>query len=152
MSAEDEKWMHKALRLAKVAALRGEAPVGCIITTDEREIIGIANEIESRQDATAHAEILAIQAASRLLERRRLSDCSIYITLEPCPMCTGAILQARFKKVVFGAYDPKWGACGSVIDMTRPNLFNHNPIWIGGVKEDEARQLLQEFFRGLREK
>ncbi len=144
--------MMMALDLARQAGTTGEVPVGAVITTVDGQVIAsAANAVEARQDATAHAEILAIQAASRTLGRRRLLDCSLYVTLEPCAMCAAAIAQARIARLYFGAWDEKTGAVEN-----GPCLFNHpsclhRPEVYGGINEAECRTLLTRFFQDLRD-
>lgn len=145
-----EHWMREALRLAQEAADEGEVPVGCVVVCDG-EIVGRGrNRRETAKNALSHAELEAIDEACRTLGGWRLWKCALYVTLEPCPMCTGAIINARLKTLVYGAPDAKAGSCG-----TLTNLFdlpyNHRPEVVSGVLADESRQLLQEFFRRLRE-
>ena len=142
----DEEMMLKALELAKKAYTIGECPVGAIVVNKEGEIIGQGyNRRETDNSPTAHAEIIAIEEAARTLKSWRLSDCTLYVTLEPCPMCAGAILQARIPQVIFGARDPKGGAMGGVLDLFWEN-FNHRPAVIAGVMEQECAELLKNFF------
>ena len=143
--------MLEALRLADCAAELGEAPIGCVIVRGG-EIVGRGyNRREVDKRALAHAEMIAIEQACAALGGWRLVGCEMYVTLEPCPMCAGAIINARLPKVFFGAYDPKAGSCGSVV-----NLFglpyNHKPELVGGVMEKECSEKLTAFFRALREK
>ena len=146
---QDEKFMDEALRLAKEAAADGEVPVGCVIVRGE-EIVGRGrNRRETDKTALGHGEIEAIADACRNLGGWRLWDCTLYVTLEPCPMCAGAIINARIPRVVFGAKDAKCGACGSVCNLFEME-FNHHPAVEQGVREEEAAQLLQDFFRDLR--
>ena len=146
---EDRDYMLAALELAKEAAADGEVPVGCVITR-RGEIVGRGrNRREEHGDATAHAELMAIESACKALGGWRLSDCTLYVTLEPCPMCCGAIINSRIKKVVIGAMDPKAGAMGSVVDLTS-FPFNHKPEIVTGVLESESQTLLKSFFQNLR--
>ena len=146
---EDLKFMDEALALAAEAAEEGEVPVGCVIVRNG-EIVGRGrNHRETGRTALGHAEIQAISEACRNLNGWRLWDCTLYVTLEPCAMCAGAILNARIPRVVFGASDEKYGACGSVCDLFAMD-FNHHPQVERGVRKAEAAQLLQEFFRELR--
>lgn len=145
-----EEYMEYALALASRAAEEGEIPVGCVITDADGNIIGRGrNKREESHDATHHAEIEAIREACGSIGDWRLGGCTIYVTLEPCPMCAGAIINSRIKRVVFGAYDPKAGSCGSV-----NNLFsfpyNHSPEVEGGFMQDECALLLKQFFAELR--
>ncbi len=142
----DEMLMRIALGEAQKAFDDGEVPVGVVIVHNG-EIIGRAhNQIKRLKDPTAHAEILAITQAASSLANERLIDCDLYVTIEPCSMCAGAMVLARVRKLVFGARDRKTGACGSVIDVTRPGLFNHNIEVISGVLEPECANIMQKFF------
>ena len=148
----DEDWMRQALREAQAAGAEGEVPVGAVIVCDGRVIGRGRNACEKLQDATAHAEMVALTAASQALGTWRLEDCTLYVTLEPCPMCLGGCLNARVKKVVYGALEPKCGACGSVVDLSAPPGYNHRIEVAGGILAEESSQLLKGFFRALREK
>ena len=146
---EDEHFMDEALALARQAAAEGEVPVGCVIARSG-EIVGRGrNRRESGRTALGHAEIEAIDQACRTLGGWRLWECTLYVTLEPCPMCAGAILNARIPRVVYGASDDKSGACGSVCDLFSMD-FNHHPAIEKGVREAESAALLTDFFRELR--
>ena len=136
--------MLRALELAREAAIAGEVPVGCVITRGE-QIIGEGRNRREEGSATAHAEIEAINAANREIGAWRLENCEMYVTLEPCPMCAGAIVSARIPKVWFGAYDEKAGACSSVLDLFSYPL-NHKPQVSGGHLEEECAAVLREFF------
>lgn len=145
----DLRFMDEALQLAREAAAEGEVPVGCVIVRGG-EIVGRGrNRRETGKTALGHAEIGAIEEACARLGGWRLWDCTLYVTLEPCPMCAGAIVNARIPRVVFGASDAKCGACGSVCDLFSMD-FNHRPEVEKGVREEEAAALLSEFFRQLR--
>lgn len=147
---DHEYFMEKALDLAKQAALEGEVPVGCVIMLGD-EIVGTGrNRRETAKSALAHAELEAIAEACRNLGGWRLWQCRLYVTLEPCPMCAGAIINARIPQVIFGAYDPKAGSCGSVIDLFGQN-YNHRPEVVGGVMGKSCGDVLSEFFKKLRE-
>ena len=146
---EHEVYMDRALALAKEAALDGEVPVGCVIVRDGVIVGEGRNRRETGRTALGHAEIEAIRQACENLGGWRLWDCTLYVTLEPCPMCAGAIINARIPTVVFGASDAKCGACGSVCDQFSMD-FNHHPQVIKGVREAEASALLTEFFQQLR--
>jgi len=147
----DRFHMQLALREAREASTHEEVPVGAVIVHPERGVIASAsNRKETLHDATAHAEILAIGQASEALEDWRLEGCTLYVTLEPCAMCAGAIIHARLGRIVFGARDPKAGAVGSVVHLLEPGLFNHDVSWTGGVMEDECAELLTTFFRERR--
>ena len=152
MSArDDEFFMKKALHLARQAAEMGEVPVGAVLVGEEGEILAEAfNQPISLRDPTAHAEILALREGARKLGNYRLLGTTLYVTLEPCPMCAGALVYARVKRLVFGAFDPKTGACGSVYNIVRDERLNHRLEVSGGVLEEEARALLQRFFKERR--
>ena len=145
----DEQFMREALVLAQAAFDEGEVPVGCVVTLDDRVVGRGRNRRETAKSALAHAEIEAIAEACRTLGGWRLWRCTLYVTLEPCPMCAGAIINARIPRVVFGAPDPKAGSCGSVTDLFALP-YNHRPAYEGGVLEEECAQLLRDFFRELR--
>jgi len=145
----DQEYMKEALALAKEAAAEGEVPVGCVIVRGDRIVGRGRNRRETGKTALGHAEIEAISDACRSLGGWRLWDCTLYVTLEPCPMCAGAIINARIPRVVCGARDAKNGACGSVCDLFSMD-FNHHPTILYGVEEAEATALLEEFFRQLR--
>lgn len=145
-----EYYMAKALDLAREAAEDGEVPVGCIILDKDNNIIGRGrNRREKCSDATAHAEIEAIREACSKLGDWRLDECSIYVTLEPCPMCTGAIINSRIPKLIFGARDSVTGSCGSVIDLFSEN-YGHRPAVFSGVLKEESASLLKDFFKDKR--
>ncbi len=146
---DDAGFMKEALALAKEAAREGEVPVGCVIVRDG-EIVGRGrNRRETGRTALGHAEVEAIGQACRSLGGWRLWECTLYVTLEPCPMCAGAIVNARIPRVVYGASDPKGGACGSVCDLFSMD-FNHHPQVEKGLLETECQSLLTEFFQNLR--
>ena len=143
--------MDLSLSLAKEAYEDGEVPVGCIITDKDGNVIGKGrNRREKTHDATAHAEIEAIKDACRGIEDWRLDECSLYVTLEPCPMCAGAILSSRIGTVVYGAKDENTGSCGSVIDLFSEN-YGHRPKVFSGVKKEESKALLKSFFEDKRQ-
>ena len=146
---QDAAFMRLALEQARQAGLAGETPVGAVVVREGRMLAAERNRREERQNALMHAEVIAIDAACRALGNWRLSGCSLYVTLEPCPMCAGAIINARVDTVVIGAADPKGGACGSLIDLFACP-FNHTPLVIRGVLEPECSLLLRQFFDGLR--
>ena len=146
-----EEYMRQALDLARQAAACGEVPVGCVIVKDGRVIGRGRNRREERQAAWSHAEMEAMAQANRALGTWRLDGCTLYVTLEPCPMCAGTILNARVSRVYFGARDREMGACGGVMNLFMED-FPHPPALVGGVLEEECAQVLREFFRGLREK
>ena len=146
---DDLKFMDEALALAKEAALEGEVPVGCVIVRNGIVVGRGRNRRETGKSALAHAEIEAIGDACRNLGGWRLWECTLYVTLEPCPMCAGAIVNARIPRVVYGASDKKCGACGSVCNLFSM-AFNHHPTVEAGIRQEEASALLQEFFQNLR--
>jgi tRNA(adenine34) deaminase len=146
----DEAWMRLALDEAEDAAEAGEVPVGAVIVHDSEVVSRAGNASVSSADATAHAELLAIQAASAVLGDQRLTGCTLYVTLEPCAMCAGAIVLSRLDRVVFGAWDDKAGMAGSVGDLLREPKLNHRPEVQGGVLEKECGELLSGFFKGKR--
>ena len=149
-SSEDERFMHAALAEAKVAAQADEVPVGAVVVRNG-EIIGRGlNRPVQDCDPTAHAEIVAIRAAAASEKNYRLNDTTLYVTLEPCPMCVGAMLHARIGRLVFGAYDPKAGAAGSVLDLSDDRRLNHRLEVNGGLLEDKCSELLQKFFAARR--
>ncbi len=141
--------MQAAIEEAHRALAANETPIGAVVVHDGEIIARAHNLRETTQSATAHAEIIAIDLACRHLGRWRLNECTLYVTLEPCPMCAGAIINARLMRVVFGAFDSKAGCFGSVIDMSKMQ-FNHCPRLAGGVAEKECAALLEMFFRTLR--
>jgi tRNA(adenine34) deaminase len=147
---DDESGMRAALREAHASLARDEVPVGCVIVHDGLVIGRGHNQVEALQDATAHAEILAIGAASNALGTWRLNECTLYVTLEPCSMCAGAIVLARLGRLVYGAGDPKAGGCGSVTDVTGESRLNHRVSITREVLADECGELLREFFRKKR--
>src|SRR3954464_12824227 len=144
--AADREWMRAALDEARGAALAGEVPVGAVVVCDRQPIARASNRTVRDQDPTAHAEVLALRAASAALGSWRLSDCTLYVTLEPCAMCAGAIVLARVGRVVFGAWDDKAGMSGSVGDLLRHPRLNQRPAVLGGVCEPECGDLLRVFF------
>ncbi len=145
-----EKFMQEALKEAKKAIKKLEVPVGCVIVKDEKIIARAHNQKETKTDTTKHAEIMAIQKASKKLEAWRLLDCEMYVTLEPCSMCAGAIIQARIKKVYIGAMDEKTGACGSVLNLLQDYPFNHKVEIETGIEKEKCEKELKEFFKQLR--
>lgn len=145
-----EYWMETALREAAIAARKRESPVGAVIIHDGAIIAKGSNQIEMLQDPTAHAEMIAITAAASHLGSRRLEGCTMYVTLEPCAMCAGALVLSRIPLLVFGAYDPKAGACSSLYMITNDLRLNHRVATIGGVLQEKCGALLQEFFRVTR--
>jgi tRNA(adenine34) deaminase len=148
--AADEQYIRNALDLAHEAVKRNEVPIGAVVVRDGSIIAAASNRTVRDQDPTAHAELLAIREASSKLERWRLDDCALYVTLEPCAMCAGAIVLSRMKRVVFGAWDDKAGMAGSVGDLLRHPRLNHRPEVRAGVLAEECAALLEEFFRRQR--
>jgi tRNA(adenine34) deaminase len=148
--AEDERWMRRALAAAAEAGPTGDVPVGALLVRDGEVVAVAANRTVRDQDATAHAEVLAVRAASRALGSWRLSGCTLYVTLEPCAMCAGALVLARVDRVVFGAWDEKAGMVGSVGDVLRHPRLNHRPAVRGGVLEGECGAVLRAFFAARR--
>ncbi len=144
-NVNDITYMNLALALAKQAADLGEVPVGAVMVKDGKIIASAHNERELLPDATAHAEVLAIRRACTALGTNRLSGCTLYVSLEPCPMCAGAVVNARVDRVVFGAYDARGGACGSLIRIQKYPLY-FMPDFVGGVMERECAEVLTEFF------
>lgn len=147
----DEELMRVALDEAAQAAREGEVPVGAVVAKDGQIVAAAHNRREGDKNATAHAELLAIDAACKALGGWRLWQCELFVTLEPCPMCAGAIINSRVRRVVYGAKDPKAGCCGSVTDLFALP-FNHRPAVEGGLLESECAGILSEFFAALREK
>ena len=147
---EDEQWMRLAIEQARDAWLAGEVPVGAVIVQDGELVVASANRTVRDQDPTAHAEILALREASRLLGTWRLSACTLYVTLEPCAMCAGALVLARVRRVVFGAWDEKAGMGGSVGDLLRHSRLNHRPEVAAGVLAEECAAPLSAFFKTRR--
>ncbi|MGN0626737.1 MAG: tRNA adenosine(34) deaminase TadA [Oscillospiraceae bacterium] len=147
----DEEYMREALALAREAAALGEVPVGAVAVWDGKIVGRGMNRRETGKNALCHAEIAAIDEACRTLGGWRLWKCDLYVTLEPCPMCAGAIINARVRRVVYGAKDLKNGACGSVTNLFELP-FNHRPELVSGVLEEECSAVLTEFFKELREK
>ena len=146
----DDYFMREALRQAARAYEAGEVPVGAVVVRERRIIARAFNQVELLKDATAHAEMLALTQAEEIVGDWRLTDCALYVTKEPCPMCAGAIVHTRVARVVFGASDPKGGAVGSVMNLLQCPALNHRCEITGGVRESECRALLQKFFAGRR--
>ena len=146
MTHEHERFMELALREAMLAAEEGEVPVGAIVVQDGIIIARDHNRREALQDPTAHAELLAITQASSVTGSWRLDDCRLYVTLEPCPMCAGAIVQARIPTIIYGATDPKAGACGTLYCITNDERLNHRALTIGGILAKPCGQILTDFF------
>ena len=147
-----EKFMKQALKEAQKAYDKLEIPVGAVIVKDGKIIARAHNIKELKNDTTKHAEIIAIQKASKKLGAWRLNDCEMYVTLEPCPMCAGAIIQARIKKLYIGTMDEKTGACGSVLNLLEDYKFNHQVEVETGLLNNECEKILKDFFKDLRKK
>ena len=146
----DDAFMRAALTLAQCAWDAGEVPVGAVVVKDG-EIIGRGfNQPITSNDPTTHAEIVALREAAQHVKNYRLVDCALYVTLEPCMMCVGAMLHARLKRVVFGAHDPKTGVCGSIMDLPKEEKLNHHTTFEGGVLRDECSAMLKAFFQSRR--
>lgn len=148
---DDQKFMKQAMKLAQKARDLDEVPVGAVVVHDGKVIGRGWNVRQTKQNPLLHAEMMAIEKASKKLGSWRLDDCTLYVTLEPCPMCAGAIIQSRIPRVVFGAYDPKGGSvctCTSLFDIPQ---YNHHPVYTGGVLEEECSAILTDFFRKKRE-
>lgn len=148
----NNKFMKEALKEAKKAYDKEEIPVGAVIVRDDKIIARGHNIKELKKDTTKHAEIIAIQKASKKMDAWRLEGCTLYVTLEPCAMCAGALIQSRIKKVVIGTMDKKTGACGSVLNLLEDYKFNHQVEIETGIMETECREILQHFFKELRKK
>jgi tRNA(adenine34) deaminase len=150
MIQTDIEYMQIAMEETKKAAALGEVPIGAVIVMD-KNVIGLGhNKCEVLKDATAHAEILAIKEASKSLDNWRLNGATLYVTLEPCIMCVGAIIQSRISRIVYGATDPKAGACGSVYNLVAPHLLDHEVEVVGGILKEDCLDLIQAFFKKRR--
>lgn len=147
-----KKFMKEAIKQAKKAYDKEEIPVGAVIVKDGKIIARGYNKKEEKKDTTQHAEIIAIQKASRKIGAWRLQDCEMYVTLEPCAMCTGALIQARLKRVYIGTMDPKTGACGSVLNLLEDYKFNHKVEVETNIMQKECEKILKDFFKYLRSK
>lgn len=148
----DEFFMNLAIEEAKKAEKLGEVPIGAVIVKDNKVIASAYNLRETTQNAVTHAELLAIEKACKAVESWRLEDTTLYVTLEPCPMCSGAILLSRIKRVVYGAADPKAGCAGTLMNLLEDERFNHRCEVVSGVQSEMCGTMLTQFFRGLREK
>ena len=151
MAGEHERWMELALRQAERAFEEEEVPVGAVLVKDGQIVGRGYNQNEKLNDPTAHAEIIAITAAANTLGEKRLEGCTLYVTLEPCVMCAGAIVLARIPVLVFGAYDPKAGACGTLYNVVEDTRLNHRVHVIPGVLDDRSSALLKSFFGAVRQ-
>jgi len=145
-----QHFMSIALKEAEIAYEQNEVPVGAVVVKNEVVIAKAHNQVELLQDPTAHAEIIAIGAAANHIGAWRLQGCTLYVTLEPCPMCAGAILLSRLDRIVFGAYDPKMGACSTLYNVVQDERLNHRVEVIAGIMDDDAKLLLREFFEKKR--
>lgn len=148
--SSDEKYMREAIRQAKKAYAKNETPIGCVIVSDSRIIARGYNKRNEKKNTLAHAEIIAIHKASRVVGDWRLEDCTMYVTLEPCPMCAGAIVQARIPRIVIGSMNAKAGCAGSVVNLLHMEGFNHKVEVQTGVLGEECSQMMSGFFRELR--
>ncbi len=148
---DDERWMAEALQHARDAASRGEVPVGAVVVRDGKVLGRGGNSPILHSDPTAHAEIAALREASSAAGNYRLTGAALYVTIEPCAMCAGAIMHARIARLVFGARDPKTGACGSVVDLFAEQRLNHHATVVAGVRADECGALLSDFFAARRQ-
>lgn len=148
----DEKFMRQAMTQAKKAYAQGETPIGCVIVYQDKVIARGYNKRNGKKNTLAHAEIIAIHKASKIIGDWRLEECTMYVTLEPCPMCAGAIVQARISRVVVGSMNPKAGCAGSVLNLLQQPGFNHQVELTTGVRGEECSQLMSGFFRELRQK
>ena len=147
---EDERWMQVALEEARLAAQKGEVPVGAVVVHEGKLLVKSHNLREINKDPLAHAELLAIAQAAEMLDRWRLIDCTLYVTLEPCPMCAGAIVNSRLDRIVFGASDPRAGSCGSIMNIVEDERLNHRPAVTRGILQPACSEILSNFFRDLR--
>lgn len=148
----DEKFMRQAMTQAKKAYAQGETPIGCVIVYQDKVIARGYNKRNGKKNTLAHAEIIAIHKASKIIGDWRLEECTMYVTLEPCPMCAGAIVQARISRVVVGSMNPKAGCAGSVLNLLQQPGFNHQVELTTGVMGEDCSQLMSGFFRELRQK
>lgn len=147
----DEKYMYEAIKLARRAARLGEAPIGCVIVYDGKIIARGYNRRNTEKSTLAHAEILAIKRAAKYIGDWRLEDCTLYVTLEPCPMCAGAVVQARIPRVVMGTSNAKAGCAGSVVNLLQMDGFNHKAEVTKSVLAEECKKMMQDFFKEVRE-
>ena len=150
MKFTDEYWMGKALELASKAESEDEVPVGALIVKDDQLIAEAWNQPIQSHDPSAHAEMNAIRKAGQVLNNYRLNDTTLYVTLEPCSMCVGAMIHGRIKRLVFGAFDPKTGAAGSAIELIQSDVHNHRIEVVAGIMEGQCREILQMFFKKKR--
>lgn len=146
LNTNDIRWMKEALKEAEIAYALGEVPIGAVLVEDDQILASAHNLRETRHDPTAHAEVLALRLGAERKEHWRLTGTTLYVTLEPCPMCAGALINARIGRLVFGAFDPKAGAAGSLMDLLRDERLNHRLPVCGGVLAEECGGLLRKFF------
>ena len=142
--------MYAALQEAEIATTKDEVPIGAVVVHKKRIIGRGYNQTETLKDATAHAEMIAITAAANHLQSKFLDECELYVTVEPCVMCTGAILLSRIKRIYFGTFEPKFGACGSLYDLINSGKYNHKPEVFSGIYAEESKALLETFFKSIR--
>lgn len=147
---QDKDWLNHALQLANVAAKQGEVPVGAVLVKEARLIAEGWNQPIGLHDPSAHAEMIALRQGAKHLQNYRLTGCTLYVTLEPCAMCAGAMIHARIERLVFGAYDPKAGAISSIFKIADTSALNHRIAWQGGIMADQCGELLQNFFKERR--
>lgn len=148
----DEKFMKAAIKQAKIAGEKGEIPVGAVVVHEGKIITRAHNLRVNNFDATAHAEVVAIRKAGKKLKRWNLSDCDLYVTLEPCAMCGGAVVNARIRRLVFGAFDPRFGCCGTLLNIASFEKLNHRAKVVGGVLEEECSTMLSQHFKQIRQR
>jgi len=148
--ATDEQWMALAIKQAEKAEALGEVPVGAVLVKDNIMVAKAHNQPISKHDASAHAEIELLRLAGRVMQNYRLTGTTLYVTLEPCAMCLGAMMHARVSRLVFAAFDPKTGVCGSRVNLSKEECFNHEIEINGGILEAESKKLLQDFFKSRR--
>ncbi len=152
MLTKEEKYMKEPIRQAKKALALDEVPIGCVIVCDDKIIARGYNRRNTDKNTLSHAEMIAIKKAAKKLGDWRLEGCTMYVTLEPCPMCSGALVQARIDKVVIGAMNPKAGCCGSIMNLLQEEKFNHQVVVENGLLQEECSEMLSTFFRELRKK
>ena len=151
MDTAHVKYMKAALTEAEKAQKKGEVPIGAVLVLDNKDVLAAAhNQTITLNDPTAHAEILALRSAAEAIGNYRLLNTTLYVTVEPCPMCMGAVIHARVSQVIFGTHDPRWGAAGSLYNFAADQRFNHQPEVIEGVCKQECKSLIQDFFRQKR--
>ena len=148
----DEEWMRIAIQEARLAMIENEIPVGAVLVKNDKLIAQAHNQPINKNDPTAHAEIQLLRKAGKQLENYRLVGSTLYVTLEPCAMCFGAMIHARIERIVFGALDPTTGVCGSCINLNKENFFNHKISITGGILDEESSDLLRLFFKSKRDK